>query len=105
MCTRLNESSHSQYKGAILGYVGGYIVRKLLRNLSCEGCADALVVKGNKTATSANYLSLALVKERGGLVFPSVDVFKIIRICEFIFKCYCGDDFRNPKMAPVKNLK
>ena len=54
---------------------------------------------------SANYLSLALVKERGGLVFPSVDVFKIIHICEFIFKCCCGDDFRNPKIAPVKNLK
>ena len=73
MCIRLNESSYSQYKDAILGYVGGYIVRKLLRNLSCEGCADALVVKGNKTAMSANYRSLALVKERGGLVFhPSM---------------------------------
>ena len=83
-------------KLSILGYVGGYIVRKLLRNLSCERCADALVVKGNKTAMSA--------KDRGGLVFPSVDVFKIIRICELIFKC-CGDDFRNPKIAPVQNLK
>ena len=60
----------------------------------------------NLTRWSIGFTSLVSIKNRGGLVFPSYDVFKILSICELIFKGYCaGDDFENPKISSHKNLK
>ena len=38
------------YKHAILGYIGGYIVRKLARKISCKTCYQAMIAcDGNVT--------------------------------------------------------
>ena len=64
----------SLHKDAILGYIGGYVVRKILKNLSCN---DNL---------NAYYLSLTHLKDNGGLIYPSKDVIKVIRMCELVFR-------------------
>ena len=69
----------SLYKDAILGYIGGYVVRKILKNLSCVVCADALICNDN---LNAYYLSLTHLKDNGGLIYPSKDEIKVIRMCE-----------------------
>ena len=46
-----------------------------------------------------NFLSLIKLKNSGGLLYPSVDVIKIIRACEKVFvSMISGDDFKNPKL-------
>ena len=44
-------------------------------------------------------LSLTHLKDRGGLLYPSADVIKIIRACKIALKCFMiGNDFKNPKI-------
>ena len=95
----------SEYKDAILEYIGGYVVRKIMNDIECEICAASLV-NGDENKMAVSYLSLVSVKNRGGLVFPSSDVVKIMKVCEIAFKGHCaGDDFRNPKMSSCKNQR
>ena len=90
------------YKDAILGYIGGYVVRKILKNLSCVVCADALICNDN---LNAYYLSLTHLKDNGYLIYPSKDV-KVIRMCELVFRgSICGYDYLNPGMSRAKKLK
>ena len=83
------------YKEAIYGYIGGFIIKKLLKKLSCDTCSSVLISDNRQES----FLSLTKLKDRGGLMYPSSDVIKIIRACEVAFKCsVSGDDFQNPKM-------
>ena len=98
----MDESSMSEYKEAIIGYIGGYIVRKMLKSISCSVCAAALIENND---TRGHYLSLTSLKDNGGLIFPSVDVFKVIKVCELIFKGFSGLDPTAPQISGVKNIK
>ena len=75
----------SEYKNAILEYIGGFIVRKIMRDIECDICAAALV-DGYENKMTTSYASLVSVKNRGGLVFPSSGVVQILKICETAFK-------------------
>ena len=67
-----NESN--DYKDAIFGYIGGYVVCQLLKKLTCQECSHALT-----TNVEESFLSLTKLKDRGGLYYPSIDAIKIIR--------------------------
>ena len=100
------DSDISNYKEAILGYIGGFFVRKMLPNLSCTVCAEALTAQTMSHAAIPWCLSLIFIKNRGELISPSTDVMKILRVCEMVFKGYLsGSDFRNPKISSDKNIK
>ena len=80
----------SYYKEATLVYIGGFIVGKLLKSLSCEECSGALVK----------------FKDRGGLIYPSADVLKILKVCEIVFRTnISGDNFKEPQIKYHINLK
>ena len=67
----------------------------MLKSITCEECVAALI---NRDENSKNFLSLVSLTDRGGLVYPSQNVFKIASICEMVFKFYCaGDDLPDPK--------
>ena len=90
-----DQTSISVYKEAIYGYIGGFIIKKLLKRLSCSICYSHLISDN----CTESFLSLINLKDRGGLLYPSADVVKIIRACEIAFKCLIsGDDFKNPKI-------
>ena len=56
--------------------------------MSCETCVvDSLFGKD----ISAKFYALTQQKDNGGLSYPSVDVLKILRIVECVFKQYLGD--------------
>ena len=94
----------SLYQDSSIGYIGGFIVRSMLKHLSCKVCASALVQPA-RNVIHANSL-LTLVKNNGGLYFPSDDVVKVLRICEFVFRSMVsGTDFRKPKITSEKNIK
>ena len=96
------EQSMTYYKENILAYIGGFIVRRILKSINCKVCADALLEKHNM---NVYYLSLTNIKDNGGLVKPSADVVKILRKCEAFFRAYvsgCTDDL---KISSVPNIK
>ena len=74
------------YKEAILGYIGGYIVRSMLKDISCIDCADALLLNDDDTTNYGSYHRLIFVKDRGGLISPSADVCKILTVAEKYFR-------------------
>ena len=93
----------SYYQDSTLGYIGEYIVRKIMKDISCNVCADALVQSPNNLLIPH---SLVTIKDNGGLFFLSMDVWKIIRLCEIAFRVYVsGCDFRKPTVSSKKNIK
>ena len=101
------DSTNSIYKKAILSYIAGYIIRKILKRISCPDCSSALV---NTSLHGHNYFkshrTLINVKNRGGLISPSEDVFNIVNICEKAFKfLVCGEDPHNHKINSNCHLK
>lgn len=65
---------NSDLKEYSLVYVAGYIVRKMTNSLVCESCASALITE----STKQQYLSLVAMKDRGGLIYASKEVVKIL---------------------------
>lgn len=55
----------------IVGYIGGFVVRKIRKIINCQICAAAL-------QTSDLNSRLISFKDRGGLVYPSADS---LRVC------------------------
>ena len=97
------ESTFSPYKDAIIAYVGGYIIRSLMKSISCPTCYQAAVT--NKKNVDLDHIFISM-KDRGGLLYPSRDVLKILKICETVFKGYVsGDNFLEPKIKEKCNLK
>ena len=60
----------------------GYIVKKLQKIIDCNVCNNAML------SSNKYYFNLSLVtqKDRGGLVYPSTDIVKILSIAERVFK-------------------
>ena len=84
-----------------MGYIGGFVVRKMLTSLHCPTCAEALLGQDDH---HERYLTLTHIKDNGGLIIPSDDVFKILKKAESFFVSYIsdrpGDDIQ--KILPVR---
>ena len=94
------ESSMTYYKENILAYIGGFVVRRILKSLTCKVCAEALLEKGNK---NIYYLSLINIKNNGELIVPSKDVMKIVKKCESFFNAYVTGGIG--MISSAKNIK
>jgi len=62
------------YKNEVISYIVGFIVKKLMKNLRCAQCINALIGKNDETDQN-----LINIKNRGSLIYPSRDV---IYICK-----------------------
>ena len=99
----------SHFKDSVLGYISGFIARKLILTITCHVCANAMINTNNNVMEhcyAKSSFSLVSFKNRGGLVMPSTDVISVVRICEQVFNFHVsGSDFENPKVSGDKNLK
>ena len=94
----------SPYIGAIVAYIGGFIVDKIEDNLSCSVCFEAVLLGDNDDLEYDD--GFIASKDRGGLTFPSNDVVRILKTCEQVFRCnVSGNDFSNPQVMMKQNLK
>lgn len=70
--------NHTYIIENILYYICGNIVRKLVKRIKCNGCIDNIMKNVcDKKNTFASYTILVNLKNNGGLVYASHDVFKI----------------------------
>ncbi|KAF0758334.1 Uncharacterized protein FWK35_00012112 [Aphis craccivora] len=88
----------------ILYYISGYIVKKLIPTLKCDGCIEAItdpyiendhVYQNN---TTPKYFTI--MKNRGGLKYTSDEVYKIVKLTETLFKTIMVDK----KQMFIKNM-
>lgn len=64
----------TKYKNKVISYIAGYIVRRLIKNIHCAECTNALIGKYNEADQN-----LIKIKSKGLLIYPSRDV---IYICK-----------------------
>lgn len=70
----------SQYSEDVIGYVAGFVVRKLKKKLKCVDCISAIDMKTRCAS------KLLLRKNRGGLSFPSEDITNLCKLGEKVFR-------------------
>lgn len=75
----------SPFVGNVTVYIAGFVVRKVLRHLSCPECRLSLISSATNAPSSTHFLRL---KNNGGLVIPSKDVVTIIQRAEKIVRSY-----------------
>lgn len=94
---------NSVNKENILAYIGGYIIRKLSKKIDCSFCFEAML---SNESVKHRFLSLVALKDRGGLIYPSEDVLKILNISERVFKgIVCGLNPNNLQINASRNLR
>lgn len=79
--TMLNNESVKKTTEQIIGYISGWVARKLASVLKCSTCTNSLYCN-NKLW----FHKLIILKNMGGLCFPSEDVFQICLKSESIIK-------------------
>lgn len=69
----------------VVVYIAGFVVRKVLPRLSCSSCRLALISDTASDIDSCDRHLLRL-KNNGGLVIPSTDVLKLLKLVESLYR-------------------
>ena len=90
------EKSDFEYRDAILNYISGFIQKKLIKKERCVECALYLE---NIPASNLKEGGLIKVKNRGGLVLPSVEIEKVVNIADALYS-----EINTDKLFGQKNI-
>ena len=74
-------TSFGQLTENALVYIAGFVVRKVIRQLSCDVCCNSLVCEAVPASFCDSYHLLTL-KNNGGLLIPSIGIVKVIRAAQ-----------------------
>ena len=106
----LDKERHTEFISNILFYIGGFVVSKLLKLLTCKACKQSLVsncpfptaantsdhnycgIQSMRYAKIAAASAFTLFINKGGLQIPSQSVFQVLEYAEQIFKAYVCKD-------------
>ena len=92
----LDSYNLSEFQTSILGYIAGFVVKKLSSKISCEVCVNALTSHQDIVGSLPAWYKLIASKQRGGLKVPSEAVLKILTLCEKSFRLQvCGKEGKN----------
>lgn len=85
----------SEFATQTIGYIAGYVVRKLPNTVECAECIAGCKVLSsvtckNNIVNSQNALALIIAKNRGGLIVPSESVVIICTVAEQMFRKACN---------------
>jgi DNA transposase THAP9 len=69
----------SHYVDNVCVYIAGFVVRRLLPTVKCTDCRELLVDCDGANDSSSAFLCL---KDNGGLIKPSADVIRIVKVAE-----------------------
>uniref|UniRef100_A0AAV2KFC7 DNA transposase THAP9 C-terminal domain-containing protein n=1 Tax=Knipowitschia caucasica TaxID=637954 RepID=A0AAV2KFC7_KNICA len=84
-----------------LVYIAGFVVRQILRKLSCDVCRASLVRDAVPSSFDESYHLLAL-KNNGGLVIPSQGTMKVLRAAERVIRR--ASTLQAPKLSTVTHI-
>lgn len=68
-----------------LVYISGFVVRQVLRQLSCDVCRGSLVKDTIPTSFNESY-HLLILKNKGGLMIPSDGTVKVVKAAERVIR-------------------
>jgi hypothetical protein len=89
---QLAERGHSEFMENILFYISGFIVKKLIKLLSCTACRSCLIsspsspsIKTTQHSDTPAASAFTLFVNRDGLTIPSQSVYAVVKYAEHIF--------------------
>ena len=87
----LDQETPNDLLNNVLYYISGFIVRYLLPKLKYKECRSELLLDADdphsfKASEYPRHVKFTCFKQRGGLLFPSTAVLKIVKAAEVIFK-------------------
>ena len=98
----------SIYKCNVLFYIAGFLVKRIAKTVSCEQCSALLFYSPSRDAIydhnyqlPSPYAKFLMVKNKGGLVIPAVQVYEVLLICETVFRAVSISDIRNIKKSKL----
>lgn len=89
----------SEFSDNVVGYIAGFVVRKLCQTVKCEECVQAcksLSSVSNCSFNSKLSTALTIFKNRGGLIVPSGSVIEICRTAERLLRKACNSNLGKP---------
>lgn len=93
------------FKANAITYIAGYAINIVKRFLKCDNCLDVLLADNNYMFS--DFYKLLRIKDRGGLIVPSIDVVKICSVAENTLNVIdICDEKRNEKLVvyTLRNL-
>lgn len=81
LARRLNIEEFNDYRKLIIGYLAGSICHYAYKHIKCGKCTARM-----STEEKLYFHRLIYLKTRGGLHFPSKDMFDICCICEMVIR-------------------
>ena len=91
MLIELDQESPNELLDNVLYYMSGFLVKSILKTPKCAGCRSELLLdvddpNGFKAVSYRIHAKFTCFKQNGGLLFPSVEILKIVKATEVIFK-------------------
>jgi hypothetical protein len=81
----LSDVEYTQFYLNCLAYISGNIAKVIGEKLTCDECSKALLNNPNDKLDESVKLLISR-KTRGGLLFPSQSVYKIVEISDFVYQ-------------------
>jgi len=87
MCRTVNTSDNNFLRGNILYYIAGFIAKKIIAILTCKRCIANIIMEiSDRQGKCSSYTLLIDIKNKGGLVYASNHVYKIVCATETEFR-------------------
>ena len=91
MLIQLDGESPNDLLDNVLFYIAGFLVRPLLQMLTCNTCKSTLLLdpiypNATKHPQYPLYAKFTILKQKGGLIFPSPAVLKIVKAADVLFE-------------------
>jgi hypothetical protein len=84
------------YEENVVTYIAGFVVRKMVKRITCEECKEALYVRERPTHSRYDLVAL---KNNGGLIYVSEDVADLCNVAEKCVKRWKKATGDNPSTA------
>lgn len=82
-CVLDEEKGMSEISRQVVGYISGWVVKKIVKNIQCQTCCGALM-----SDKKLSFHRLITLRNLGGLIFPSHDVYEICIKTESFLKLH-----------------
>lgn len=77
----------TEYQQNVITYIAGYVVKMVKKRISCNVCLSVLTVNDTESLKSSKF-ALLKAKNRGGLIFPSLDLITVCLETEKLLQKY-----------------
>lgn len=81
----LKSEKNSLFRNNVLFYIGGYIARIVSKTTNCSSCKESLF---SNNPTETIFSRFTILRQKGGLLYPSRCVFKVVCITDKYFKLF-----------------